>query len=156
MKILICKKLNISHSLTCASLTRDDRVNDPEHSISLSYGSFTHYDTFQFHSWQDYHVITWSVDIRTRGTPTALQCRHTTQHNEVTILTGLYTIVWNSSPPWMASSSFSRPPGYLWIIIVCVNNPHVCLGSTCVTQTPRPVPCSPGLHKFRDTSSPYI
>lgn len=35
-----------------------------------------------------------------------------------TLLTGLYTIVWKSSPPCIDSSSFSLPPGYLSIKIV--------------------------------------
>lgn len=36
----------------------------------------------------------------------------------VDLLTGLYTIVWKSSPPCIDSSSFSLPPGYLSIKIV--------------------------------------
>ena len=46
------------------------------------------------------------------------------------ILTGLYTNVWNSSPPLTLCSSFCLPPGYWSRKIVCVNKPHVWRGST--------------------------
>lgn len=42
----------------------------------------------------------------------------------------MWTIVWKSSPPCIDLSSFSLPPGYLSMKIVCVKRPQVCLGRT--------------------------
>lgn len=51
-------------------------------------------------------------------------------YTDIGLPTGLWTIVWKSSPPCIDLSSFSLPPGYLSMKIVCVKRPQVCLGRT--------------------------
>ena len=56
---------------------------------------------------------------------------------DVGLPTGLWTIVWNNSPPCIDLSSFSLPPGYLSMKIVCVKRPQVCLGRTLIENKGR-------------------
>ena len=51
------------------------------------------------------------------------------------ILTGLFIIVLNTSPPWIMASNFLLPPEKLLIRRSVVNREQVCLGSTCKYYT---------------------